>query len=285
MRDLKCSVRPDAEDPDVSKNLPILQRLFSLEGKSALVTGAGGGIGRVLAAALAEAGAAVAIHDLMAERLEEPDGMIAAVGTRAVLLTADLRDVDACRTLVAEAHVALGKLDILVNCAVVNRRKPIEFITQEDFDTILAVNLRSIYFLCQAAHPIMRTQGGGKIINVGSINSSYGLGTVSVYGATKGALVQVTKVMAVEWAKDNIQVNCLSPGFTLTPLTEKSLWGDEYKSQWMLDRVPARRPARPEEMVGVVLLMASPASSYMTGETIVVDGGFLAGGSWEPYEG
>jgi 2-deoxy-D-gluconate 3-dehydrogenase len=266
----------------VNKKLPILHRLFSLEGKAALITGAGGGIGRVLAAALAEAGAAVAIHDLTTGRLEEPRGMVEAVGSRAVLLTADLRDVDACRKLVAEAHAAMGRLDILVNCAVVNRRKPIEMVTQDDFDTILAVNLRSIYFLCQALHPIMRAQGGGKIVNVGSINSSYGLGTVSVYGATKGALVQVTRVMAVEWAKDNIQVNCLSPGFTLTQLTEKSLWGDEHKSQWMLDRVPARRPARPEEMVGVVLLMASPASSYMTGETIVVDGGFLAGGSWEP---
>ena len=266
------------------KTPPILDRLFSLEGKAALITGAGGGIGRVLAAALAEAGATVAIHDLTTEHLEEPRRAVEEVGGDAVSLTADLADVDACRKLIAEAQAALGRLDILVNCAVVNRRKPIEKVTQEDFDIILAVNLRSIYFLCQAAHPIMRDQGGGKIINVGSINSSYGLGTVSVYGAIKGALVQVTKVMAVEWARDNIQVNCLSPGFTLTPLTKKSLWGDEYKSRWMLDRVPARRPAKPEEMMGAVLLMASPASSYMTGETIVVDGGFLAGGSWERDE-
>lgn len=272
------------EDFEVSKNPSILYRLFSLEGKAALVTGAGGGIGRVLAAALAEAGAAVAINDLTMDRLEEPCRLVEEVGGRAVMLPADLTDVDACRKLVADAHAALGRLDILVNCAVVNRRKPIEMVTQDDFDTIFAVNLRGIYFLCQAAHPIMRAQSGGKIVNVGSINSAYGLGTVSVYGATKGALVQVTRVMAVEWAKDNIQVNCLSPGFTLTPLTEKSLWSDEYKSQWMLDRVPARRPARPEELVGAVLLMASPASSYMTGETIVVDGGFLAGGSWERDE-
>lgn len=265
----------------MSENPSILHRLFSLEGKVALITGAAGGIGRVLAVALAEAGAAVGLNDLTLARLEEPHRMVEEVGGHSVVLPADLVGVDACHKLVTDARAALGRLDVLVNCAAVNRRKPIEMITQDDFDTILAINLRSIFFLCQAAYPIMRAQGGGKIINVGSINSSYGLGTVSVYGATKGAVAQVTKVMAVEWAKDNIQVNCLSPGFTLTPLSEESLWANEHKSQWLRDRIPVRRPAKPEEMVGAVLFMASPSSSYMTGETLVVDGGFLAGGSWE----
>lgn len=259
----------------------LVERLFSLKGKTALVTGASGGIGAVLAVALAEAGATVGLNGLTKAKLEGPYRLIKEAAGRAVKLPANLSDVDSCRNLVRDAHGALGRLDVLVNCAAINRRKPIEAITEDDFQSIVALNLGSVYFLCQAAHPVMRAQGGGKIINVGSINSFYGLGTVSVYGATKAALAQLTKVMAVEWARDNIQVNCLAPGFTLTPFTEKALWGDEHRRQWILDRIPVRRPAKPEEMVGAILLMASAASSYMTGETIVVDGGFLAGGSWE----
>lgn len=259
----------------------LVDRLFSLKGKTALVTGAGGGIGAVLAVALAEAGAMVGLNGLNPAKLEEPYRRIRKTAGHAVKLPANLSSVDSCRNLVRDANQALGRLDVLVNCAAINRRKPIEATTEDDFQSIVALNLGSIYFLCQAAHPVMRAQGGGKIINVGSINSFYGLGTVSVYGATKAALTQLTKVMAVEWARDNIQVNCIAPGFVLTPFTEKALWDDEYKRQWMLERIPMRRPARPEEMVGAILLMASAGSSYMTGETVVVDGGFLAGGSWE----
>jgi 2-deoxy-D-gluconate 3-dehydrogenase len=258
----------------------LFERLFSLQGKSALITGAGGGIGQVLAVALAEAGATVGLHDLNAERLVEAQGAVAAAGGEAITLAADLQEVDACRQLVSDAQAALGRLDILVNCAAMNRRKPIAAVTQDDFDTIVAVNLRSIYFLGQAVQPFMRAQGGGKIIHVGSINIFYGLDTVSVYGLAKGALAQLTKVMAVEWAGDNIQVNCLAPGFMDTPLS-KAVWADEHKANWLRTRIPARRPGKPEELLGVFLLLASPASSYLTGQTMVVDGGFLAGGSWE----
>jgi 2-deoxy-D-gluconate 3-dehydrogenase len=186
--------------------------------------------------------------------------------------------------LITEAHTALGQLDVLINCAGINRRKPITEVSEDDYVTIMALNLQSVFFLCQAVHPLMRAQGGGKIINIGSVNSIYGLGTISVYGASKAGLAQVTRVMAVEWAKDNIQVNFIIPGFILTPLTEKPLWGDAYKNQWLQDRIPARRPGLPEDLVGAILLLASPASSYMTGSTIVVDGGFFAGGSWERDE-
>jgi NAD(P)-dependent dehydrogenase (short-subunit alcohol dehydrogenase family) len=261
----------------------ILERLFSLQGKTALITGAAGGIGRVLAVALAESGATVALHDLTVDRLGETQAAIAAGGGNAHMLAADLQDVAACQALITAAHGALGRLDILVNCAAMNRRKPIAAVTPDDFDTIVAVNLRSIYFLCQAAHPLLRAQGGGKIIQVGSINSFYGLDTVSVYGLTKGALTQLTKVMAVEWARDNIQVNCIAPGFMDTPLS-KPVWADEHRAEWLRGRIPARRPGQPEELVGVFLLLASEASSYLTGQTIVVDGGFLAGGSWEREE-
>ena len=267
----------------MSGEASILRRLFSLEGKRALLTGAGGGIGHALGAALAGAGARVALHARTREKLADLEGQIGREGGRAVVLTAELGDLEAARRLVGEAHAALGGLDILVNCAATNRRKPIAEVTEDDWDWILAVDLKSLYFLSQAAHALMGPQKSGKIIHIGSLNSQFALGSVSVYGAAKGAVAQLTKVMAVEWARDNIQVNCLIPGFVATPLS-KPLWADPYKAGWMRSRIPARRPAQPEEMTGAMLLLASPASSYITGTTIVVDGGVLAGGWWEPDE-
>jgi gluconate 5-dehydrogenase len=263
----------------MTDRVPLLQRLFSLEGKSALVTGSSSGIGQELAIALAEAGAVVGVNGRNQERVEKTCSMIEEIGGKAVALITDLQDVEDCRKLITKANIALGRLDILINCAATNRRKPIADVTQDDFDTIVAVNLRSIYFLSQAVYPIMRSQGGGKIINIGSINNYYGLDTVSVYGLTKGGLTQLTKVMAVEWADDNIQVNCITPGFFLTPLS-KPLWDDEKKAKWLHSRIPARRAGSPKDLVGVTLLLSSDASSYITGTSIIVDGGFLAGGSW-----
>ncbi len=198
-------------------------------------------------------------------------------------LYADLGDVAACRELIDEAHEKLGGLDILVNNAGMNRRKPIVEVTEDDYEVINAANIRAIYFLCQQAHPIMKAQGGGKIIHIGSMNVFYALDTVSVYGLTKGAVAQLTKVQAVEWAGDNIQVNCLTPGFVRTPLSQP-VWDDPQKAKWLRSRIPVRRGAEPEELIGVALLLASQASSYMTGQNVVVDGGFMAGGSWSHDE-
>ncbi len=259
---------------------PLLERLFSLKGKSALITGASGGIGRVLAVALAEAGAIVGVHGATVEKVESTRHAVDQAGGKAVALPGDLGDAGRCRQLIAAAHKSLGRLDVLINCAGVNRRKPIAHVTEEDFDAITAVNLRSVFFLGQAVHPIMRAQAGGKIINIGSVTSTDGLGGVSVYGATKAAVAQLTRTMALEWAGDNIQVNCLAPGFIFTPLTEVGLWGDAHKKRWLLDRIPAKRPGQPDELVGAALLLASNASSYLTGQIINVDGGYLAGGSW-----
>ncbi len=258
-----------------------LQRHFALPGKAALVTGASGGIGRAFAVALAQAGALVGIHGRAKGRLEETRALIDGAGGRSVILTAELGEVAACKALIEEAHAALGRLDILVNNAGMNRRKPLVEMTPDDFDVIMAANLRSALLLSQAAHPIMREQGGGKIVHVGSITSTYGLGGVSVYGMSKSALAHLTKTMAVEWAGDNIQVNCLAPGFIVTPLTKAPIWGDEERRRWLLERIPARRPGTPEDLTGTLLLMVSPASSYLTGQLITVDGGFLAGGWWQ----
>jgi NAD(P)-dependent dehydrogenase (short-subunit alcohol dehydrogenase family) len=219
----------------------IFRRLFSLQDRAALVTGASGGLGQAIATTLAEAGAAVGLSGTRRPELEALRTEILEKGGQAEVLPADLSDSN-------------------------------------------AVNLRSVLFLSQAAQPIMREQGGGKIINVGSITSFDALGDVSVYGATKAAIAQLTKTMAVEWARDNIQVNCIAPGFMMTPLTAGAVWGNEQRHKWLIERIPAHRPGEPEELSGAVLLLASPASSYMTGHTLVVDGGYLIGGWWQPYD-
>jgi 2-deoxy-D-gluconate 3-dehydrogenase len=259
----------------------LLEKLFSLHGKTALITGASGGIGTALAVALAQVGATVGVHGRTPEKVDEACRHVEAAGGQAIGFVADLAEVAANRQLITDAVQQLGRLDILINCAGMNRRKPVVEVTPDDYDTIMAVNLRSIYFLCQAAHPYLQAQGGGKIININSLNSIFGLGTISVYGASKAGLAQITRVMAVEWAKDNIQVNGIIPGFIRTPLTAGPLWGVEQRARWLHERIPLRRPGEPEDLVGATLLLASPASDYITGTTILVDGGFLAGGSWE----
>ena len=258
----------------------ILNRLFSLEGKTAMVTGGSSGIGRAIAVGLAGAGARVGVHGTKLEGIEETRRLIAGVGGASESLQADLTSFDASAQLMEDTRRKLGRIDVLINCAGMNRRKPAGDFTQDDFDTIVAVNLRAAFSLCQLVYPIMRDQGGGKIVNIGSMTSYVGIGNVAVYGMTKAALAQLTKTLAVEWAADNIQVNCLAPGFIKTPLTEKGLFGDPKITSWILQRVPARRPGTPEDMVGLTLLLSSPASDYLTGQLIAVDGGFLAGGSW-----
>lgn len=261
----------------------IFDRLFSLKGKAALITGSSSGIGRALAIGLAEAGAVVGVHGRDEARTHETCATIEAAGGQAVPLLAELQNTEDCRALIDRTSRALGRLDILINNAATNRRKPIAEVTEEDWEFINAVNLQAPYFLSQAAYPLMRRQGGGKIIHIGSMNIFYGLDTVSVYGVTKGGLAQMTKIMAVEWALDNIQVNCITPGFILTPLS-RLLWADDEKARWFRNRIPLRRPGLPKEVVGLALMLASEASSYITGQNIIIDGGFSAGGSWHRDE-
>ncbi len=257
----------------------ILARLFSLEGKSALVTGSSSGIGRGLAVGLAEAGAAVGVHGRNREEIDNTCQIIADAGGKAIPLQADLVDTANCAALIDEVVDRLGGLDILVNNAASNRRKPIAEVTEEDYDFVLSVNLKSVYFLSQAAYPHLRDAGGGKIIHIGSMNNHFGLDTVSIYGAAKGGVGQLTKVMAVEWARDNIQVNCIVPGFIYTPLT-KGIWDNDELSGWFRRRIPMRRAGVPDDLVGLGLFLASHASDYVTGQNFIIDGGFEAGGSW-----
>ena len=256
-----------------------LQDLFSLEGRVALVTGASGGIGRALTEGLARAGARVALSGRSPERLAETERAIAERGGEAAAFPADVGDPGAIAPLVEAAVARFGGLDILLNGAGMNRREPIRDVTPDTYARIMDVNLRGAFFLSQAALPHLAARGGGKVIHIGSLTTSYGIGNVAVYGLTKSALGQLTRTMAVEWAPHNIQVNCLCPGYIATPLTEP-LWQDERASRWILERVPLGRPGRPADLVGLTIYLASRASDFTTGQAFYVDGGFMAGGQW-----
>ncbi|MEU2268573.1 SDR family oxidoreductase [Streptomyces olindensis] len=244
--------------------------LFDLSGQVTLVTGAAGGIGSWLAAGLVAAGATVLVTDRDADRLKE-----VARALDVDHLVADLTNDDEVTCLMEWAD----RLGVLVNCAGVNRRKVIDEVENEDFDAIMSVNLRAPYFLSQRAARRIAEHGGGAIIHVGSVNSAHGLAGVSVYGASKAALAQLTRVQSIEWADRGVRVNCLAPGFMRTPLSE-SLWRDRQKAEWILSRVPQRRAGSPSELIGAMLLLASRAGTFITGQTLYVDGGFLAGSDW-----
>ncbi|MFM7321229.1 MAG: SDR family NAD(P)-dependent oxidoreductase [Armatimonadota bacterium] len=256
--------------------------LFSLEGRTALVTGSSSGIGQAQAVALAEAGATVAIHGSNPDKIAETTRLIEAVGgtCHASLVPLD-GERDTCRRLVDDAAEALGGLDIVINCAGTNRRKRIEDVEPDDWEAIFRVNLDSVFWVSQAARPHLCDRGGGKILHIGSLTTFRGLGMLGPYAATKAAVGRLTETMAVEWARYDIQVNCLAPGFIETPLTKQGLFGDPVRRRWIMERVPARRPGYPSDLVGATLFLCSPASDFVTGQTLAVDGGFLTGGSWE----
>jgi gluconate 5-dehydrogenase len=256
--------------------------LFSLEGRAVLITGAGGAIGSVLAEALAERGARLALQDLDIDKLAPVrDAVESAAGT-AVTIAGDLSSPQACGAVVREAHALLGGLDVLINAAGINRRKSIDDITAEDFDAITAVNMRAVYFTSQAAHPIMAAAGGGSIVNLSSLSARFSFSTISVYAATKAAVTSMTRSCAREWAVDGIRVNCIEPFVIKTEFT-KPLWGEDHRQRWFDDVTPLGRLGEPRELIGPVVFLASDASTWITGQSIVIDGGLTAGADWDTY--
>jgi NAD(P)-dependent dehydrogenase (short-subunit alcohol dehydrogenase family) len=253
--------------------------LFSLDGKAAVVTGAGGGIGRWLAAGLGVAGARVLLTDLDEAALADVCRVLGDAGIECEALRVDLADEDAPEQIVSTAVERLGTIDVLVNNAAVNRRLPILEMDRESYDLVMRIDLRLPYFLSQSAARVMKDAGGGAIVNVSSINFVYGLEQISVYGPAKAGLSQLTRVMALEWAPYGIRANAIAPGYMDTPLAAP-LWADADVSRWILNRVPMQRRGDPRELVGMCLLLASEAGSFATGQTFIVDGGFMAGGRW-----
>lgn len=256
------------------------ERQFSLAGKVAVVTGATGGLGQWFAAGLGAAGAAVLATDLEQDSVAELVAVLSAAGVAAAGIAVDLADEDAPERIVAAAVEHLGGVHVLVNNAAVNRRKPLLEMDRETWDWITGIDLRAPYFLSQAAARRMIEQGsGGAIVSISSLNAIYGLEQISVYGPAKAALSQLTKVMALEFAELGIRANAIAPGFMDTPLAAP-IWADEEMRRWIFNRVPVERPGLPRELVGACLLLASDAGSFLTGQTLHVDGGVSAGGRW-----
>ena len=246
---------------------------FSLAGKVALVTGASRGLGAGMALGLAAAGADVVLH----ASAPPADTALAVerLGRRAAALAADLGDPAAPARLAAEALAVYGRLDILVNNAGIIRRQPADEHSDEFWDAVIEVNLSSVFRLSRAVGRHMLERGSGKIINVASILSFQGGVTVPGYAAAKGGVAQLTKALANEWAGRGINVNAIAPGYMVTDNTA-GLRSDQVRTRQISERIPAGRWGTPADLAGAVVFLASPASDYVSGHVLAVDGGWLA---------
>jgi 2-dehydro-3-deoxy-D-gluconate 5-dehydrogenase len=247
---------------------------FRLDGRVALVTGASRGLGAAIALALADAGADVALHASREPASATERAVKDRTGRRTATLVGDLRDRVVSDRLVDEAVSALGSIDILVNNAGTVRRTAAVDFSDSDWDTVIEVNLTSAFRLCRAAGRHMLARGSGKIVNVASLLSFQGGITVPAYAAAKGGLAQLTKALANEWAGRGVHVNAVAPGYMRTDNTQ-ALQDDPVRSRQILERIPAARWGEPADIAGAVVFLASPASDYVHGHVLVVDGGWL----------
>jgi 2-deoxy-D-gluconate 3-dehydrogenase len=258
--------------------------LFRLDGRVALVTGGAGLLGGRYGEALVQAGARVVVGDLDAQRANALATELNALDVRAsphqraVGLHLDVADPGSVRACVAASVDAFGRLDILVNNAGMSIRKPPEAYTAAEWGAVLETNLTGAFVCSQAAHPVMRHSGGGKIINIGSMFALFGSAYAAPYAASKGALVQLTKSLATAWAADNIQVNAVLPGWIDTELTQDARRQVAGLHERVLARTPAGRWGVPQDLAGIAVFLASSASDFITGAAIPVDGGFSAMG-------
>jgi 2-dehydro-3-deoxy-D-gluconate 5-dehydrogenase len=253
-------------------------RLFDLTGRVAIVTGGNGGIGLGMARGLAEAGAAVMLTGRNAEKNATALAELTATGVSAQAFAGDLTDEATVADLIDRTVAAFGRLDILVNNAGINRRKQPEAYSLEEWRMILDGNLTSAFLCARAAYPALCKEGGGKIINIGSMMSIFGTSFVAPYAASKGGIVQLTKALASAWAKDGIQVNAVLPGWIDTELTKQGRRDIEGLEERVTARTPAGRWGDPADLAGIAVFLAAPASDFITGTAIPVDGGYAAQG-------
>ncbi|MGA2557283.1 MAG: glucose 1-dehydrogenase [Verrucomicrobiota bacterium] len=249
---------------------------FDLTGKVALVTGASRGLGQYFGRALARAGADLVITSREAAALSSFEKEIAGLGRRAWPLALDVRDYQSIQNMAAAAVARYGKIDILVNNAGCNVRKPALEITWEDWNLVLDTNLRGTFFVAQAVARQMAARQYGRIINIGSVTCVAGYAGMGPYGASRGGVKQLTMSLADDWGIYGITVNCLAPGWFKTR-QNAALYEDREWVDYLCDRIPLKRPGAPQDLEGAVVFLASDASAYVTGQTLLVDGGISTG--------
>ncbi len=248
---------------------------FNLQDKNAIVTGSSQGLGREIAVCLAEQGVSLILADVV--HPEETAILVERIGSRCLPMQIDVSDETAVKEMVERAATEFGKIDILVNNAGITQTgfTPTEESPVEEWDKVIQVNLRGTFLCCKYAGRQMIADGGGNIINIASTAGFNGVARAPAYCASKAGVVSLTKSLALEWAKHNVRVNAIAPHYLETEMTKK-LRDSDRVYEGIVGKIPLRRFAKPKEILGTVLLLASPASSYMTGSVIVVDGGFLA---------
>jgi gluconate 5-dehydrogenase len=250
--------------------------LFDLTGKVAIVTGASRGLGQYFARALARAGADLVITSRTLESLAEFQKEIEALGRRALPLQLDVRDYDGIQRMAEAAHRYYGQIDILVNNAGCNVRKPAVDVTWDDWNLVLDTNLRGTFFVAQAVAKLMIPRRYGRIVNIGSVTSVFGYAGISPYCASRGGVKQLTMSLADDWGRYGITVNCLAPGWFKTRQNQ-ALYENKEWVEYICDRIPLHRPGQPDDLDGAVVFLASDASRYITGQTLLVDGGISTG--------
>ncbi len=253
-------------------------KLFDLTGKVAVVTGGNGGIGLGMAKGMARSGATIVVAGRDAAKNKSAVTEIEALGAKASAIPVDVLKEDSCRALFHDASRKHGRVDILVNNAGMSIRKQPEQYTLAEWHTVMDSNLTSAFLCSQAAYPLMKKAGGGKIINIGSMMSIFGAAFATAYAASKGGMVQMTKAMATAWAKDNIQVNAILPGWIDTALTRRAREQVSGLHESVLKRTPAGKWGVPDDFAGIAAFLAAPASDFVTGAAITVDGGYSVQG-------
>ena len=253
-------------------------KLFDLTGRVAVVTGGNGGIGLGMAKGMAAAGAAVVVAGRDAAKNDAAVKELQALGGRASAIAVDVLKEESCRGLITGTVKQHGRLDILVNNAGINIRKQPQEYTLAEWHQVMDSNLTSAFLCSHAAYPEMMKVGAGKIVNIGSMMSIFGASFTTAYAASKGGIVQMTKAMATAWAKDNVQVNAILPGWIDTALTQRARRDVPALHDSVLKRTPAGRWGTPDDFAGIAVFLASPASDYVTGAAITVDGGYSVQG-------
>ncbi|MEJ2164700.1 MAG: glucose 1-dehydrogenase [Desulfobacterales bacterium] len=252
------------------------QNLFELTGKVAVVTGASRGLGQYFSRALAGAGADLVITSRKLESLNAFRQELESMGRRALPLELEVQDYESIQQMVEKACRHYGKIDILVNNAGCNVRKPAAEVTWEDWNLVLNTNLRGPFFTAQAAAKKMIPRRYGRIINIGSVTSVFGYAGLAPYCASRGGVKQLTMSLADDWGKFGITVNCLAPGWFKTEQT-RVLYENKEWVDYLTDRIPLKRPGTPHDLDGAVVFLASDAAAYLTGQTILIDGGITTG--------